>query len=293
MLEKLGPHQIVVSFSPYVNDSGAYADLVLPDHHSLETTAAVLPAVSPGPAWMLATPFVQPLFESRATEQVLVELGKKLNAAFEPATPRAMLEKTLPAGQSWEETTRLGGLWGQPGPAPPPRPAPGALEVAPAVFSGSETEFPLHLQPYFTVQFYDGRGANHPWMQELPDPASSAMWGLPVEVDPQTAAKLGIRTGDLVRVISPHGEMEAPAFVHPAAAPGVVSMGIGQGHGHYGRYASNRGANPLSILGLVWEPVTGALAYGATRVRLMRLPGRGNLIQFSPQDREQGPWGRR
>ena len=79
------------------------------------------------------------------------------------------------------------------------------------------------------MQFHDGSGANLPWMQELPDPVSSAMWGLPVEVDPKTATRLGIKTGDLVRVESPHGKLEAPAYVHPAAVPGVVSMAIGQG----------------------------------------------------------------
>jgi molybdopterin-containing oxidoreductase family iron-sulfur binding subunit len=130
-------------------------------------------------------------------------------------------------------------------------------------------------------------------MQELPDPVSSAMWSLPVEIDPQTAAKLGIKTGDRVRVESPYGKLEAPAYVDPAAVPGVVSMAIGQGHQRYGRYASNRGANPISILAPAWEESTGALALGATRVRLARVgTGRG-LVQFAVVDRESGPWGHR
>jgi anaerobic selenocysteine-containing dehydrogenase len=96
-----------------------------------------------------------------------------------------------------------------------------------------------------------------------------------------------------VRVESAHGKLEAPAYVHPAALPGVVSMAIGQGHRHFGRYASNRGANPFTILAPQWEPATGALALGATRVRLARLGSRGDLTQFSPEDRELGPWGYR
>jgi molybdopterin-containing oxidoreductase family iron-sulfur binding subunit len=131
-------------------------------------------------------------------------------------------------------------------------------------------------------------------MQELPDPASSAMWDLPVEVDPQTATKLNISTGDWVQVESAQGNLEAPAYVHPAALPGVVSMAIGEGHTHYGRYASGRGANPLAIVAPVWEKSTGALAFGATRVRVTRLERRPEeLTQFAPRDREQGPWGYR
>jgi anaerobic selenocysteine-containing dehydrogenase len=173
------------------------------------------------------------------------------------------------------------------------RPPFATLEVRSASFDGGESEFPLHFQPYFSVQFHDGRSAHLPWMQEMPDPASSAMWGLPVEIDPQTAARLGIRNGDLVRVESRHGHLDAAAYVNPAAIPGVVSMATGQGHSHFGRYASRRGANPLQILAPVWEPGAGALATGATRVRLARVSGSGRLIQFSPQDRELGPWGYR
>jgi molybdopterin-containing oxidoreductase family iron-sulfur binding subunit len=128
-------------------------------------------------------------------------------------------------------------------------------------------------------------------MQELPDPTSSAMWGLPVEVDPKTAAQLQLSNGDMLRVESPHGKLEAPVYVHPAAIPGVVSMGIGEGHTDYGRYASRRGANPLSILATVWEKSTGALTLGSTRVRLTRLGKSSELIQFSRNDKDHGPFG--
>jgi len=160
------------------------------------------------------------------------------------------------------------------------------------VFTGASEQFPFYFHPYLSLQYSDGSGANLPWMQELPDPASSAMWDLPVEIDPQTASRLSVETGDWVRVESPHGSLEAPAYVHPAALPGVVSMAIGEGHKNYGRYASGRGANPLSIVAPVWAD-SDALAFGATRVRLARLDRPPALIQFSPNDREQGPWGYR
>ena len=116
-------------------------------------------------------------------------------------------------------------------------------------------------------------------MQELPDPASSAIWNLPIEIDAKTANSLGIAEGDLVRVQSAHGAIEAPAFIHPAAIPGVVGMAIGGGHTHYGRYASGLGVNPLSIL-------SPSSATGSTRVKLTRVSDKGKLIQFSTQKRE-------
>ncbi|MBI3694942.1 MAG: molybdopterin-dependent oxidoreductase, partial [Acidobacteria bacterium] len=156
---KLKRLEYLVSFSPFVNDTAAYADMLLPDHHRLETTAAVVPVVAPGPAITLATPFAQPLYDTRSTEQVLAELAKKMEVTFEAAPPKSV----LPQGQSWEEAVRQGGVWGEPV-QPPSRDRRAALaapqvEFAPAIFTGDESQFPLHFQPYLSTQFHDGSGA--------------------------------------------------------------------------------------------------------------------------------------
>jgi anaerobic selenocysteine-containing dehydrogenase len=217
-----------------------------------------------------------------------------MNVAFVPVSAREVVEKSLTPGQTWNDVVRRGGLWSDEElKIAPVKPSGEKLQWRTADFAGDAQQFPFQWQPYASLQYHDGRGANLPWMQELPDPASSAMWDLPVELDPQTAAKLNVANGDRVRVESPHGRLEAWVYVHPAALPGVVSMAIGEGHTDYGRYASSRGANPLAIVAPVWEESTGVLASGATRVRITRVDGAaGELIQFSPQDREQGPWGR-
>jgi anaerobic selenocysteine-containing dehydrogenase len=284
--------EMIVSFGNFIDDSVAYADLILPDHHSLESDLAVVPAVSPRTAVTVSTSFVRPLYNTRPIEQTLAEIARKMSIAFEAVSAKSFVEPLLPPGQVWDEVARQGGLWVERGPEVAAV-KPLKLEVEVAVFSGAPEQFPLLFQPYLSLQYHDGRGANLPWMQELPDPVSSSMWGLPLEIDPQTAAKLNVKTGDWVRVESANGALEAPAYVHPAALPGVVGMAIGQGHTTYGRYASGRGANPLSILSPVWEKTTGTLVTGGTRVRVARLEKTGELIQFSPQDREQGPWGYR
>jgi anaerobic selenocysteine-containing dehydrogenase len=243
----------------------------------------------------VTTPFVRPLYDTRPIEKTLADVAQKMNVTFAPVTAQSFIEPMLKDGETWSGVIEQGGLWRDSAPeAVSFKPAEQKLAWNDAVFSGSADQFPLHFQPYLSLQYHDGRGANLPWMQELPDPASSAMWSLPVEIDARTAAGLKVATGDWVRVESPNGSLDAQAYVHPAAIPGVVSMGIGQGHSNYGRYASGQGANPLSIVAPVQEQSTGALAFGATRVRVSRLEGRPDgLIQFSPSDREQGPWGHR
>lgn len=287
--------EMVVSFGGFIDDSTAYADWILPDHHPLESAAAVVPAVSPRPAITVAVPFVQPLYDTRPIEQTLSDIARKSNLGLDPVTPKAYTEPILPGDQTWNDVVRQGGLWmDNPEHGPAAKAASLKLEATDAIFSGDAERFPLLFQPYLSLQYHDGSGSNLPWMQELPDPVSSAMWDLPVEIDPQTSARLNLTTGDWLRVESAAGSLEAAAYVHPAALPGVVSMAIGEGHTRYGRYASGRGANPLSILMLAWEHETGSLAFGATRVQVVRLERKPReLIQFSPQDREQGPWGYR
>ncbi len=291
----LGRIDTQITFSPFLDDTGAWADLLLPDHHPLEGAGAVVPTVAPGPSLALSTPFVQPLYDTRPTEQVLAELAKELKLDVEIPTPKTLAAPLLPSGLTWDDAARQGGVWNAAEPVKPPAVPRQILgvEIQPPAFSGDPAQFPFVFQPYLSLQFHDGRGANLPWMQELPDPVSSAMWSLPVEIDPQTAAKLGVRNGDLVRVESPHGRLEAPAYVHPGAIPGVVSMAIGQGHRHYGRFASGRGANPLSILAPLFDSDTGALVGGGTRVRLAKAAGRAFFAQFSPNDREHNPFSHR
>jgi anaerobic selenocysteine-containing dehydrogenase len=196
-----------------------------------------------------------------------------MRVTFEAPSPKSFVEPRLPSDQNFRQVARQGGWWSTEAAKSEPLKSTGTLEIAAATFSGDAAQYPLHFQPYPSLQYFDGRGVNLPWLQELPDPASSAMFSIPVEMDPQTAASLGVVNGDAVHVESPHGSLDAPAYVHPAAVPGVLSMAIGHK------------ANPLSLL---------APSFGATRVRVSK-SGNANarLIQFSTQDREEGAFGHR
>jgi molybdopterin-containing oxidoreductase family iron-sulfur binding subunit len=46
-------------------------------------------------------------------------------------------------------------------------------------------------------------------------------------------------------------------------------MPVGQGHQDYGRYASGQGSNPLDLVAADHDEETGALGWGATRVRII------------------------
>lgn len=289
----LASAETVISFSPFLDDTSAFADLILPDHDPLEQAVLDLPAVSPVPSFAAAAEFVAPLYDSRPTAEVLTQLAAAAERPFEELTLRdalTALQATLesagsdtPPSDFEARILKDGGWQGQLSGAGSAKPADlGTLELA-AKQEG------LVFQAYESPQFGSGSGANRPWLQELPDPTSSALWGLPVELDPATAESLGVVNGDSVRVSSEHGSLEAPVYVNPAAIPGVVSMALGQGHESYGRYASGRGANPMAVVGDARDERTGCPAMGPTAVSIEKIEAAGRLVQFSRQDRDLPP----
>jgi molybdopterin-containing oxidoreductase family iron-sulfur binding subunit len=125
-------------------------------------------------------------------------------------------------------------------------------------------------------------------MQELPDPMTSIVYNSWVELNPTTAAEMGISEGDIVKVESAAGSLEAPAFPFNGIRPDVIAMPIGQGHTSFGRYAENRGANPVKILVSNADPVSGVLATGATRVKISKTGNRVPLIKTDGTTRTLG-----
>ena len=265
----------IVSFGSFVDDTSAYADLILPDHTFLESWVDTTPeSGSIETVTTVAGPVMKPLHQTRATADVLIEVAGKLKS------PIALPWKTA------EELAKSPA----PGPQPPQaaRPPEGtAGRYSEPQFAGDAAQFPFHFLPFKTPQFGDGSTAHLPWLQEMPDPLTSAMWSSWVEINPATAERLQIAQGDLVDITSPHGTLRAPAMIFPAIAPDVIAMPVGQGHVTFTQYASGRGVNPMAILAPATEAATGALAWAATRVKIARAAAADrSLIMFAGEMRE-------
>ncbi len=70
---------LVVSFSPFLDESARYANLVLPDHTYLERWQdAPAPAAVPFPVWGVVRPVIAPRHDTRATGDVILNLASRL-----------------------------------------------------------------------------------------------------------------------------------------------------------------------------------------------------------------------
>ena len=246
-----------VSFARFWDESAALADLVLPDHDPLEQWNDSHPGSG---AYLLQQPVMQPVFDTRHTGDLLLGVAQKAGVAsarqlgaetYEAHLKGAWRAVQGAAGDSrpfdtfWMDAVQHGGAWREP-----------RLRSATLARSaGTIAEQPmgvaedaLTLIAYPSPVFHDGRGANRPWLQELPDPVTKMTWSSWVEIHPDTARRLGIAEGDHIEVKSAAGVVTVPAYVYPGIRPDVVAMPIGQGHTAFGRYAEETGASAYRLL---------------------------------------------
>jgi menaquinone reductase, molybdopterin-binding-like subunit len=77
--ESLSKVPLVVSFSPFFDESARYANLILPDHTYLERWQdALAPSAVAFPVWNVVQPVSKPLHDTRATGDVVLDLAARL-----------------------------------------------------------------------------------------------------------------------------------------------------------------------------------------------------------------------
>jgi molybdopterin-containing oxidoreductase family iron-sulfur binding subunit len=101
---------------------------------------------------------------------------------------------------------------------------------------------------------FDGRHANKPWLQEIPESTTTIVWDSWAEVHPVTAKEIGVEPGGSIVLGSGKSAIATPVYITTQVAPGVVAIPIGQGHEQYGRYATGRGVNPLRLIDATRAP---------------------------------------
>ena len=294
------------------------ADVILPSHTTLERWVDDVP--EPGVGFTIRTvgqPVVEPRWDTRDPGDVLIETAKALGGNAAAAMPFENMAAAVKesfrsvhaqagAGADadfeafFKKVTAAGGFWQtrlSPRSAPeqraesrgqttarrvnfvmPPQP------IAARAFAGDAGQMPFMLHLYPSAAFADGRTAHLPWLQEMPDPMTTVMWGSWVEINPETAHKLEIHEGDVLTITSPQGTIELPAFLYPGLRPDVIAIPVGQGHTQFGRYAQNVGANPLRISASALDPASGAVVQSGVRVSVAKTGRNERLIRFGASD---------
>lgn len=296
----------IVVLSSFLDDTSYHADLILPLNTGLERFNAVEPESPIGiPVLGIASAAVDPLGSGQHPGDVLLAVAQSIAEDLLEDFPwpnfegmvRSLINEeieNLPGGRSadgssyYRDALARGGVFETGNPAlTPPGPDGESPREEQAYFDGEEALFPFLLMPFASLKIAHGRGANRPWLQELPDPISTIMWNNWVEVSPSDAADNKLSDGDWLRLQSPNGSMELQVVIDPAVRPGTVGVPLGSGHQDYGRYAKERGSNPMNLIGNLLVDGTSEAAWAATRVRIERV-GPGEIARFGKSYEQRG-----
>jgi anaerobic selenocysteine-containing dehydrogenase len=308
----------IASFASFLDESSVMADVILPSHTTFERWVDDVP--EPGVGFTIRTigqPVVEPRWDTRDPGDVLIETAKALggNAAeampfddMETAVKESFRSTHTQAGAAvdadfeafFKKAVAAGGFWQTPVPEPTAASAEASATqarlarrvnfvmpqppVAARAFTGDAGQMPFILHLYPSSAFSDGRTAHLPWLQEMPDPMTTVMWQSWVEINPETAHKLEIHEGDVLTITSPYGTVELPAFLYPGLRPDVIAIPVGQGHTQFGRYAQNRGANPLRLSASALDATSGAVVQSGVRVSIAKTGRNERLIRFGASD---------
>lgn len=106
----------------------------------------------------------------------------------------------------------------------------------------------LELQVYQSSVMRDGKKANNPWLQELPDPVSKATWENYASIAPKTADKLGLEENQIIKITVGTYTIALPLLFQPGQAQGTISIAVGYGRTLAGPVGNGAGQNAFPFV---------------------------------------------
>ncbi len=246
---------LIIAITDREDETALLADVIVPESHDLESWGDAAPRKG---VWSLIQPTISPIHGTRSFSETLLAWGKGLGAGGVGSVKdgyewvRQYWRDTVQrqAGGSgafesfWEASLQRGGVFTEAG-------AGGARSFKTAALSAVPKYTPKAsehvLAVYSSIMAGDGRFANNPWLQELPDPISSVTWDNYIGMAPETAKRLGITQDDVVEVSTQAGKFELPVHVQPGLHKGSLAVAVGYGRTAAGKVGSGAG---VSMYGL-------------------------------------------
>jgi len=277
---------LIVSFSSYMDETAARADLILPDHNYLERYEDVPIARGfPKPIISLTQPVVAPLYNTRYVGDVILQLAKDMGgsmaAAFSWDDYETCLAETL--ADQWDALVEDGFLvdagysaanWDA------------AFETDSAKFEfsnnaiaalppyksvpapGDDSFYPLVLIPYDTLRLTSGYVGSPPFMVKSLEDTILKGNDVLVEVNPATAKRLGLSNGKTATLTTPAGSARVKINYFNGIMPGVIAIPRGLGHTAYDDFLAGKGANYNTLNQTVQDAATGFDAAWGIRAKL-------------------------
>ena len=286
--EAFGKIPLIVSFSPWMNETAANSDIILPDHAHLERYLDIpTPPGAHKPVVGLSRPVVAPMFDTRHVGDALIMLanavGGPLADAFSWDDYQACLKDTM--ADKWQALVEKG-FWSDTDYTPPAwkhsfKTDSKKFEFVSEKISlkslfariapeGDKKAFPLILIPYDTMRLANGAIGDPPFVIKTVSDTILKGQDILVEINPATAKSLGLSEGKYAKLSTPVGQVRVKVHLFDGIMPELMAMPRGLGHTAYDNYLANKGANVNALIGPIEDPVSGMNAAWGIRANLVK-----------------------
>ena len=267
-----------VSFCERMDETTQECKYIIPSHHFLESWGDAEPIAG---VVSFIQPTINPLFKTRAFQDSLLKFGGLTSLAARPTAATGdsvtMTVTAVPStstGGTYEEffrqfwTDRLGEnaykealqkgftetTGGVSTATATTTSGVGGLDVATTAIAAYPAGGKDELVLYEKVTIGAGEGALNPWLQETPDPVSSATWGNYALISMKKADELGIDykgvdyeyypQKPVIKIQSGNKSIELPVLVIPGMNANTIAIAVGYGRSEkLGRTAAGIGIN--------------------------------------------------
>ena len=273
----------VACISNFIDETAALADLILPVRMPLETwdeygglqglTSTLQPAMG---ALTRAPHLGDVLLQTCFGHDHPVQTYKDHLIAT------LSHEQGIDDEYKWMQTLQQGGRFELSPKGSSPQPAPDTDRITELLAHTPYTKSAnLTFQAQPSIRFFDGRGANKPWLCEIPDPLQRIAWQTPVAMHPDTAKSKHIQQEDIIDIQTKNGRLKAPVVWSELVVPGLLMMDLGQGHQEEDPNAQIIGLNPLQLLPGIAQPDSGGMHFATTLIQIQKTGHRMKLASTS------------
>ncbi len=286
----------VISIASQKTETTHAANLVLPALTAYETWGDAAPRSG---IHSIRQPVMAPVtqFDAKAREDILLQTAQIINPeAFSGIRDyqeylrgqwQMLYGKTGGPGDFenfWINTLENGGVFSEPKIHPVNlRPEAVSVKLNVPAIDGKG----MVLLPSPSLMHNDGRGARNPWLQEAPNPVSQIVWDSWIEINPETAKKMGIADRSVIEIKTNSGTIKGTALYHFGIHRDAIAIPIGQGHRHSGDVADGFGVNVMNILPEKYDG-SGNLAFVSTRAQVTPLEEPSYMVNLDGNARQLG-----
>jgi len=235
----------IVSLNTELNESSKLAHYLAPSHHYLESWNDANPK---GNMYSLTQPVISNIYNTRQMQDsLLVWAGTQETNADEIPTYYNYIKKyweenLFPQQDKykqfqvfWDKSLHDGVFTSNTGLSEIAAYQGDVSEAGKLAASSYRDNGDIEFNLYEKIAIGNGRYADNPWLQEMPDPISRATWDNYLMVNPSDAKENHWKQGQVLKLTYQGKSIELPVLIQPGQAQHSVSVALGYGRTHCGK----------------------------------------------------------